>query len=86
MSLKEIAKEKHNNYSIKQFHVAGKTFFLIYKHGKIMNPKQNQKSLVERYYNVPCHSGETSMKLSIGQYFYQLEMCTKVCTQYLLKI
>ena len=38
-SLIEIAKEKPKDYSIKQFHGAGKTYSLIHKHRKIMIPK-----------------------------------------------
>ena len=36
----EIAKEKPNNYSIKQFYGASKTYSLICRHKKIMIPKQ----------------------------------------------
>ena len=46
-SLIEIANEKYNNYSIEQFHGAGKTYSLISQHRKIMIPKQIQKSLVK---------------------------------------
>ena len=38
-SLIEIAKEKPKDYSIKQFHGAGKTYSLICKNGKIMIQK-----------------------------------------------
>ena len=41
-SLIEIAKEKPNNYSMKQFHGVGKTYSFICKNGKIMIPKQLQ--------------------------------------------
>ena len=44
-SLIDIAKEKPKDYSIQQFHGAGKTYSLIYRHGKIVIPKQIQKSL-----------------------------------------
>ena len=35
-SLIEIAKEKPKDYSIQQFHDAGKTYSLIYRNGKTM--------------------------------------------------
>ena len=44
-SLIEIAKVKPNDYSIKQFHEAGKAYSLICRHGKIVIPKQIQKTL-----------------------------------------
>ena len=43
-SLIEIAQNHSNDYSIKQFHGADKTYSLICR-----NPKQMQKSLVEWY-------------------------------------
>ena len=43
---------------------------LSVKNGKIMIPKQLQKSLVEWYHNILCHPGETRMELTIGQYFH----------------
>ena len=46
-SLIEIAKEKPNDYSIKQFHGVGKMYPLIRRHEKIVIPKQIQKTLVE---------------------------------------
>ena len=70
-SLIEIAKEKPYHYSSKQFHGAGKKYSLICKkNGKIMIPKQIQKTLVECYHNVLCHTGETRHKLTIGQHFH----------------
>ena len=66
-SLIEIAKEKLNGYSIKQFH--GK-HYLICRHGKIVIPKQIQKTLVEWYHKVLCHPGETRTELTIGQHLY----------------
>ena len=36
-----------------------------------MIPKQIQKTLVEWYHNVLCHSGETRTKLTIGQQFHR---------------
>ena len=51
-SLIEIAKERPNYYSIKQFHGACKTYSLICRHGKIMIPKRIQKTLAEWYHNV----------------------------------
>ena len=69
-SLIENAKEKSKDYSIKQFHRAGKTYSLICRHTKIVIPKQIQKTLVEWHHNVLYHPGETRTKLSIGQNFY----------------
>ena len=43
-SLIEIAKVKPKDYSIKQFHRAGKTYSLACKHGKIVIPKHIKKS------------------------------------------
>ena len=54
-SLIEIDKEKLKDYSIKKFHGAGKTYSLIYINGKIMIPKQIQKTLIEWYHNILCH-------------------------------
>ena len=51
-SLIKIAKEKPNDYSIKYFHGAGKTYSLTFRHGKIVIPKQTQKSILEWYHNV----------------------------------
>ena len=45
-SLIEIAKEKSKDYSVKQFHGAGKTYSLICRQGKIVILKQIQKILV----------------------------------------
>ena len=68
----EIAKEKLNDYSIKQFHVAGKTYSLICRNGKIVILKSIQKALVQWYLNILCYPyiGKTRTKLSIGQHFY----------------
>ena len=46
-SLIEIAKEKPNDYSIKQYHGADKMYSLICRQRKIMIPKQIQNTLVE---------------------------------------
>ena len=70
-SLIEIAKEKPNDSSIKQFHGAGKTDSLICKHEKNCDPKTNtNENLVEWCHNVLCHPGRTRTKLSIGQHCY----------------
>ena len=69
-SLIEIAKEKPKDYSIKQFHGAGKKYSLICRRGKIVIPKQLQKTLVEWYHSVLSHPGETRTELTIGQHFY----------------
>ena len=58
-SLIEIAEEKPNDYSIKQFHGTGKTFLSICRHGKIVIPKQIQESFIEWYQNILYHPGET---------------------------
>ena len=58
----EIAKDKHKDYTIKQCNGAGKKYFLIYRHRKIVIPKQLKKNLVEWYHNILCHPGETRTK------------------------
>ena len=68
-SLIVIAKEKPEDYSMKQFHGAGKIYSLICRQGKIVIPKQIQKKLLECYHNVLCHPGETRIELTIGQHF-----------------
>ena len=45
-SLIEIAKEKPKDYSIKQFLGTDETYSLICRHGKIVIPKQIQKTLI----------------------------------------
>ena len=45
-SIIEIAREKPKDYSIKQLHGAGKTYSLNCKNGKIIIPKQIQKTFV----------------------------------------
>ena len=50
MSLNEIAEEKLNDYSIEQFHVAGKMYSLICRNKKIVIPKQKQITFVKCYY------------------------------------
>ena len=70
LSLIEIAKEKSNHYSIKQFHGAGKTYSLICRHRKIVISKQIQKNLGEWYHNILCHSGKSKTKLAISQHFH----------------
>ena len=45
-SLIEIAKQKPKDYSIKQFHGAGKKYSLIYRNGKFVVPKEIQQTLV----------------------------------------
>ena len=69
-SLIEFATEKHKHYSIKQFHGAGKMYYLICRHGKIVNPILLQKLLVEWYHSILYHPGETRTKLSICPHFY----------------
>ena len=66
-SLIEIAKGKPNDYSIKKFYGTGKTYSLICRHGKVVIPKQIQKTL---YHYVLYHPGETRTELIIGQDFY----------------
>ena len=69
-----IVKEKPNDYSIKQFDGAGKTYSLICKQMKIMIPNQIQRiTLIEWYHNVLCHPGETRST-------FLLERPTKVRT------
>ena len=46
-SLIEIVKKNPKDHSIKQFHEAGKIYSLICRHGKIVIPKQLQKSFVK---------------------------------------
>ena len=65
----KLPRKKPKDYSIKQFHGAGKTYSLICKHGKIMIPKQIQKTLVKWYHNVQYHLDETRIKFTIGQHF-----------------
>ena len=43
---------------------------LSVKNGKIVVPKQMQKTLIEWYHNALCHPGETRTELTIGQHFY----------------
>ena len=69
-SLIEITKEKPNHYSIKCFHGAGTIYSLICRHKKIMILKEIQKTLVEWYHNMLCHTGETMTELTFGQHFY----------------
>ena len=91
-SLIEIAKEKPKDYSIKQFHGAGKKYSLICRRGKIVIPKQIQKTLVEWYHSVLSHPGETRTELNIGQHFYWKDLqksvydiCSKCHTCQFLK-
>ena len=91
-SLIEIAKEKPNDYSIKRFHGDGKVHSLICGHGKIVIPKQIQKTHVEWYHNVQCHPGETRTELTICQNFYWNgpqkslhDVCSKCRTRLSLK-
>ena len=51
-SLIVIAKEKPKDYSINQFLGAGRKYSLICRYGKILIPKQIQKTLVEWYHSV----------------------------------
>ena len=62
------------------------------KMGKIMIPKQIQKTLVEWYHNVLCHRGETRTKSTIGQHFHGKglqksihNICSKCHTFHFLK-
>ena len=61
-----LVNEKPNDYSIKQFHRAGKTYSLICRHVKIVIPKQIQKSLVEWFHNVICSAHITSNTTEFG--------------------
>ena len=69
-SLIEIAKEKPKDYSIEQFHGAGKTYSLICRYKKNEIPKQIQITLVEWYHNLLFHLSETRTELTIAQQFY----------------
>ena len=66
----EIAKEKPNDYSIKQFHRAGKTYSLICRYGETVIQNKYKKTVTEWYHNVICHPGETRTELTIGQHFF----------------
>ena len=68
-SLIEIAKEHPNDFSIKRFLGAGKTYSLICRKVKFMVIKQMQKSLVEWYHNVPCHLGKTRTKFLANPFY-----------------
>ena len=83
-SLIEIAKETPKDYTIKQFHGAGKTYFLICRHEKIVSPKQIHKSLLEWYYpmlrqELACNSSHFGF-IVVGGCFCCL-ICTFDCTQ-----
>jgi transposase InsO family protein len=65
----ETAK-KNKNFSIKQFHGAGKQYSLICFNNKIVVPKQLQKRIVQWYHTTLCHPGETRTELTISQNFY----------------
>ena len=56
---------------VQSLHGADKKYSLIYKHCKIMIPKQ----VVEWYHNALCHPGETLTARRISQYFYQKNLC-----------
>ena len=53
----EIAKEKPNDDSIKQFHWADLTYSIIYRHRKIVVPKQSQKNGTIAYYAIQVKLG-----------------------------
>ena len=58
------------NYSIKQFHGAGKKYSLICLNNKIVIPKQIQRHIVQWYHNTLRHPGKTHIELTIAQHFY----------------
>mgnify|MGYP000473878471 FL=1 len=58
------------NYSIKQFHGAGKKYSLICLNNKIVIPKQLQRRIVQWYHDTLSHPGETRTELTIAQHFY----------------
>ena len=64
-SLVEFSTEKPDDYSIELIHVAGKKYSLICRHRIIVIPKKIQKSLVEWYHNVLCHSSKPRTELNI---------------------
>ena len=82
--------EKPNDYCIKQFYWAGKTYSLICKHGKIIIPKQTQKKTngTIMYYAIEIKPEI----LSFGQYIYWKglqksvhDLCSKCHTCQFLK-
>ena len=58
------------NYSIKQFHGAGKKYSLICLNNKIVITKQLQRYIVQWYHDTLSHPGETRIELTIAQHFY----------------
>ena len=69
---KELIKtaKKNKNFTINQFHGAGKNYSLICFNDKIVVPKQLQTRIVQWYHTVLCHPGETRTELTISQNFY----------------
>ena len=54
------------NYSIKQFHGAGKNYSLICLNNKIVIRKQLQRRIVQWYHDTLSHPGERCRELTIA--------------------
>ena len=74
----------NKDYTIQNFHGAIKKYSFICWYCKIMILKQLEKQVLELYYNVLCHQGETCTESSIFQHFYWKnlpKLVHNVCTK-----
>jgi RNase H-like domain found in reverse transcriptase len=65
---------KPDRYKTEQRLLAGKSFTLVTREGKIVLPKSLTKPAVEWYHNNLCHPRETHTELTIGQHYCFLRM------------